>query len=68
MRTSSTISKYDKVYYFPEIQYPNFVDIHECYLFGDKTFIFTEYIGLSIEDLLFHSIYLTEREIAYIIK
>jgi hypothetical protein len=68
MRTSGAASECDEVYYFPEIQHPKFVDIHECYLFEDKTFIFTEYVGFSIEDLLFHSIYPTEREIAYIIS
>ena len=68
MRTSGIASECDEVYYFPGIQYSNFVNIHECYLFEDEIFIFTEYIGLSIEDLLLHSIYLIEREIVYIIS
>lgn len=67
MRTFGVVSHDEEVYCFPEIQHPNFVNIHECYLFEDEIFIFTEYIGFSIEDLLFHSIYPTEREIAYII-
>ena len=58
----------EDIYYFPEIRHPNFVNICERYLFEDEIFIFTEYIGFSIEDLLFHSIYLIEREIACIIS
>ena len=50
------------------LQHPNFVNIYECYLFKDEIFVFTEYIGFSVSDLLFHSIYLPEREIAYIIS
>jgi hypothetical protein len=68
MRTSGIASECDEVYCFPEIQHPNFVNIHECYLFEDEIFILTEHVGFSIEDLLFHSIYPTEREIAYVIS
>lgn len=51
-----------------QVQHPNFVDIHEIYVFEDVASVFTEYIGFSIEDLLLRSIYPTEREIAYIIS
>jgi hypothetical protein len=68
MRTFGVVSHDEEVYCFPEIQYPNFVNIYERYLLEDKIFAFTEYVGFSIEDLLFHSIYPTEREIAYIIS
>jgi len=51
-----------------QVQHPNFVDIYECYSFKDETFVFTECVGFSIEDLLLRSIYPTEREIAYIIN
>jgi hypothetical protein len=68
MRTFSIISHDEEGYYFPEIQHPNFVNICERYLFEDKIIIFIKYIGFSIEDLLFHSIYLIEQEIAYIIS
>jgi hypothetical protein len=68
MRTFGIISEYDRVYCFPEIQYPNFVNIYKYYLFKNKIFVFTEYIGFSIEELLFYLIYLIEREIVYIIN
>jgi hypothetical protein len=68
MRTFGVASHDEEVYCFPEIQHPNFVNICERYLFEGKIFAFTEYIGFSIEDLLFHSIYPIEREIAYIIS
>jgi hypothetical protein len=68
IRTFSVISYDEEGYYFPKIQHSNFVNICERYLFKDKIFVFTEYIGFSIEDLLFYSIYLIEREIAYIIS
>lgn len=68
MRTFDVVSECDEVYYFPEIQYPNFVNICECYLFENEIFVFTEYIGFLIGDLLFYSIYLIEWEIVYIIS
>jgi hypothetical protein len=68
MRTFSVGSHDKEGYCFPKIQYLNFVNICERYLFEDKIFVFTKYIGFSIEDLLFHSIYLIECEIAYIIS
>jgi hypothetical protein len=68
MRTFNVASHGEGVYCFPEIQHPNFVNICERYLFEDEIFVFTEYIGFSIEDLLFHSICPTEREIAYIVS
>lgn len=56
--------------WFPllEIKHPNFINIWECYLFKDEIFVFTEYIGFSIRDILHRSIHPTEREIAYIIS
>jgi hypothetical protein len=56
--------------FFPllEIQHPNFVDICEAYLFRNEISAIVEYVGFSVEDLLQHSIYPTEREIAYIIS
>jgi hypothetical protein len=57
-----------QAYCFPEIQHPNFINIYERYLFEDKIFVLTEYAGFSIDDLLLHSIYPTEREIAYIVS
>jgi serine/threonine protein kinase len=56
--------------FFPllEIQHPNFVDICEAYLFRNEISAIVEYIGFSVEDLLQHSIYPTEREIAYVIS
>jgi hypothetical protein len=51
-----------------EIQHPNFVDICEVYLFQNEIFAILEYVGFSIHDLLEHSVYPTEREIAYIIS
>jgi hypothetical protein len=68
IRTFGVISHDEEVYCFPEIQHLNFVNIYERYLFEDEIFAFTKYIGFSIEDLLFHLIYPTEREIAYIIS
>ncbi len=68
MRTFGVVSHDEEVYCFPEIHHPNFVNICERYLFKDEIFAFTEYVGFSIEELLFHSIYPTEREIAYIIS
>ena len=68
IRTFGVASECDEVYCFPEIQHPNFVNIYECYLFEDEIFIFTEYVGFSIENLLFHSVYPTKPEIAYIIS
>lgn len=68
MRTFGVVSHDEEVYCFPEIQHPNFVNICERYLFEDEIFAFTKYVGFSIEELLFHSIYPTEREIAYIIS
>lgn len=68
MRTFGVVSHDEEVYCFPEIQHPNFVNICERYLFEDEIFAFTEYVGFSIEELLFHSIYPIEREIAYIIS
>jgi hypothetical protein len=49
-----------------EIQHPNFVDIYEAYLFKNEIFAIFEHVGFSIADLLQRSIYLSEREIAYI--
>jgi serine/threonine protein kinase len=68
MRTFGVVSHDEQVYCFPKIKHPNFVNICERYLFEGKIFVFTKYIRFSIEDLLFHSIYPTEREIAYIIS
>ena len=68
MRTFSITSHDEEVYYFPEIQYPNFINIYKRYLFKGKIFIFIKYIGFLIEDLLFHLIYLIKREIVYIIS
>jgi hypothetical protein len=68
MRTFSVISYNKEGYYFPKIQYLNFVNICKRYLFKNKIFIFTKYIGFLIEDLLFHLFYLIEQEIAYIIS
>lgn len=68
MRTFRVASRSDEVYYFPEIQHPNFVNICECYLFEDEISALAEYVGFSIEDLLIHSIYPIEQEIAYIIS
>lgn len=51
-----------------EIQHPNFADICEAFLFEDAIFAVVEYVGFSVEDLLQHSIYPTEREIAYIVS
>ena len=50
------------------IQHPNFVDIEEAYLFKNEIFAIVEYVGFSIDDLLRHSISLSEPEIAYIIS
>jgi hypothetical protein len=68
MRTFGVVSHDKEVYCLPEIQHPNFVNLCERYLFEDEIFAWTEYVGFSIEDLLFHSIYPAEREIAYIIR
>jgi hypothetical protein len=65
MRTFGVVSHDEQVYCFPKIKHPNFVNICERYLFEGEIFVFTKYIRFSIEDLLFHSIYPTEREIAY---
>jgi hypothetical protein len=51
-----------------EIQHPNFVDLCEAYLFRDEIFAIVKYVGFSIADLLQHSIYPSEYEIAYIIS
>lgn len=48
------------------IQHPNFVAIKEAYIFKNETFAIVEYVGFSVDDLLRHSISLSEREIAYI--
>jgi serine/threonine protein kinase len=68
MRTFGVASHDEEVYCFPEVQHLNFVNICERYLFEDEIFVFTEYVGFSIEDMLLHLIYPTEREIAYIIS
>ncbi|KAH6704150.1 hypothetical protein BKA61DRAFT_581394 [Leptodontidium sp. MPI-SDFR-AT-0119] len=68
MTTFDVVSEDKGGYRLPQVQHPNFVDICEYYLFEDVAFIFTEYVGFSIEDLLLRSIYPTEREIAYIIS
>ena len=77
MRTFGDVSQSDEsqgnesqgseVYCLLEIQHPNFVNICECYLVEDEIFVFTEYVGFSIQDLLLHFISPTEQEIAYII-
>lgn len=51
-----------------EIQHPNFVDLYEAYLFRGEIFAIVEYVGFSVADLLQHSIYPSECEIAYIIS
>ena len=68
MRTFGLASPDREFYCLLEIQHSNFVNLCERYLFEDKIFVFTEYVGFSIEDLLFHSICSTEREIAYIVS
>lgn len=56
--------------YFPllQVRHQNFVDICESYLFESQVFAITEYIGLSIEDLLQCPLRLSEPEIAYILS
>ena len=51
-----------------EIPHPSFVVIREGYLFRNEIFTILEYVGFSVEDLLQHSIYPQEGEIAYIIS
>lgn len=51
-----------------EIKHPNFVDIHETYVFRNDIFVIHEYVGFSIADLIRQCIYPTEHEIAYIIS
>jgi serine/threonine protein kinase len=68
MRTFGAASEDEMVFPLLEIQHPNFVDICEAYLFRNDISTILEYIGFSVEDLLQHSIYPTEREIAYIIS
>ena len=68
MKTYGVASPDDEAYCFPEIQHPNFVNIYERYLFQKTIFAITEYVGFSLDNLLLKSIYLTEREIAYIVS
>jgi hypothetical protein len=52
----------------PQIRYPNFVKIYEEYVYEDKICVISEHVGLSIADLLQHSIIPREAEIAFIIS
>lgn len=69
MRTSGVASEGNpegkEVFLLLEIRHPNLVNICEAYLFRTESSAIVEYVGFSIQDLLRHSIYPTEREIAY---
>jgi hypothetical protein len=52
----------------PQIHHPNFTDIYELYYAKDQVFVISEYLDFSLEDLLKHSIWPIETEIAYIIN
>jgi hypothetical protein len=52
----------------PHIQHQSFVDIYETFYFKDQVFAISEYLDFSLEDLIQHSIYPTEPEIAFIIN
>lgn len=67
------ITPYARVYNgsgfrLPYIHHQNFIDIYEVYDFEDRLFAISEYLDFSLEDLLQHSIYLTEPEIAFTIS
>lgn len=53
---------------FLGIQHPNFVDVCELYRSHNRISVIVGYVGFSIEDLLQHSIFPTEREIAFVIN
>ena len=55
-------------YPYSSIRHKNFVNVYETYLFEGEAFGITEYVGLSLEDLLQESICFSEPEIAYIIS
>jgi serine/threonine protein kinase len=52
----------------PQMRYRNIIDIYETYCFNGQLFIVSEYLDFSLEDLLRHDIYLTETEIACVIR
>jgi len=52
----------------PQIHYPNFTDIYKLYYVKDQVFVISKYLDFLLEDLLKHSIWPTETEIAFIIS
>jgi hypothetical protein len=52
----------------PQMRHRNIIDIYEVYCFKGQIFIIFEYLDFSLEDLLRHDIYLTETEIACVIR
>ena len=65
--TYSMVSK-GRGFSLPQIHHPNFTDIYELYYVKDQVFVISEYLDFSLEDLLKHSIWPTETEIAFIIS
>ena len=55
-------------YDLPQMRHQNIIDIYEIYGFSGHIFIIFEYLDFSLEDLLRHDIYLTEAEIACVIR
>jgi hypothetical protein len=52
----------------PQLYHPNFTDLYELYYHKDQMFVISEYLDFSLGDLLKHSIWPTETEIACIIS
>ena len=68
MRTFGIPSRRSQVgYSLFRIQHSSFIDIYEAYNFRGEIFAIVQYVGFSIEDLLQHSIYPSEAEMAYIV-
>ncbi len=65
--TYSMVSK-GRGFSLPQIHHLNFTDIYELYYVKDQVFVISEYLDFLLEDLLKHSIWLTETEIAFIIS
>lgn len=68
MITTYSIASNGRGFSLPQIYHPNFTDIYKLFYTKDQVFVISEYLDFLLEDLLKHSIWTIETEIAYIIS